>query len=169
MERLPHHSSSFRCSLGRQKIFSLPSGLFPLDIFALLFQGLRLLYTIWRSIMEMHLKSGLIRRRLLAKEKKMPPNLFAHPIPLLRALYPGSFPDILLRQPETHPERLPGALLTTEEAADYIAVAPETLRRLCRAKAITFIQPTPSEYRFALADLEEYINSRRNKRASGVR
>jgi excisionase family DNA binding protein len=117
----------------------------------------------------MHLKSGLIRRRLLAKENKMPPNLFAHPIPLLRALYPGSFPDIPLRRPETHPERLPGALLTTEEAADYLAVAPEALRRLCRAKAITFIQPTPSEYRFALADLEEYINSRRNKCASGLR
>jgi excisionase family DNA binding protein len=98
----------------------------------------------------------------------MPPDLFAHPIPLLRALYPGSFPEKPLR-PETRPERLPGALLTTEEAADYLAVAPETLRRLCRAKAVTFIQPTASEYRFALADLEEYVNSRRNKRASGLR
>jgi excisionase family DNA binding protein len=116
----------------------------------------------------MHLKSWLNSGRLLSKENRMPPNLFAHPIPLLRALYPGSFPDIPLRRPKTHPERLPGALLTTEEAADYLAIAPETLRRLCRAKAITFIQPTPSEYRFALADLEEYINSRRNKRASGV-
>ena len=98
----------------------------------------------------------------------MPRDPFSHPIPLLRALYPGSFPEIPLR-PETRTERLPGALLTTEEAADYLAIAPETLRRLCRAKAITFIQPTPSEYRFALADLEEYINSRRNKRASGLR
>jgi len=102
----------------------------------------------------------------------MPRDPFSHPIPLLRALYPGSFPEIPLR-PETRTERLPGALLTTEEAADYLAIAPETLRRLCRAKAITFIQPTPSEYRFArrfaLADLEEYINSRRNKRASSLR
>jgi excisionase family DNA binding protein len=98
----------------------------------------------------------------------MPPDLFAHPIPLLRALYPGSFPEKPLR-PETRPERLPGALLTTDEAADYLAIAPETLRRLCRQKAITFIQPTPSEYRFALADLVEYVSSRRNKRASGVR
>jgi excisionase family DNA binding protein len=102
------------------------------------------------------------------KEKKMPPDLFAHPIPLLRALYPGSFPEKPLR-PETRPERLPGALLTTDEAADYLAIGPETLRRLCRQKAITFIQPTPSEYRFALADLEEYVSSRRNRRASGVR
>ncbi|HEY2423415.1 MAG TPA: helix-turn-helix domain-containing protein, partial [Chthoniobacterales bacterium] len=87
---------------------------------------------------------------------------------LLRALYAGSFPEIPFR-PETHQYRLPGALLTTEQAADYLAIAPETLRRLCRQKAITFIQPTPSEYRFALADLKEYVSSRRNKRASGVR
>jgi len=98
----------------------------------------------------------------------MPPDLFAHPIPLLRALYPGSFPEKPLR-PETPPERLPGALLATEEAAGYLAISPETLRRLCRQKAVTFIQPTPSEYRFALSDLEEYVASRRNRRVSGVR
>jgi excisionase family DNA binding protein len=99
----------------------------------------------------------------MSKEKKMPRDLFSHPIPLLRALYPGSFPEIAVR-PETRPQRLPGALLTTDEAADFLAIAPETLRRLCRQKAISFIQPTPSEYRFALADLEEYVSSRRNKR-----
>lgn len=93
---------------------------------------------------------------------------FSRPIPLLRALYPGSFPEIPLR-PEARQERVPGALLTTEEAAEYLAIAPETLRRLCRQKAITFIQVTPSEYRFTVSDLEEYIASRRNKRASGVR
>jgi excisionase family DNA binding protein len=98
----------------------------------------------------------------------MPQDIFSHPIPILRALYPGSFPEIPYR-PKTHQDRLPGALLTTEEAADYLAIAPETLRRLCRQKAITFIQPTPSEYRFALADLEEYVCSRRNKRTSRVR
>ena len=93
---------------------------------------------------------------------------FSRPLPILRALFPGSFPEIPL-QPETRRERIPGSLLTTEEAANYLAIAPETLRRLCRAKAITFIQPTPSEYRFAFAGLEEYVNSRRNKRVSGVR
>ena len=98
----------------------------------------------------------------------MPPDLFAHPIPLLRALYPGSFPEKPLR-PEMCPKRLPGALLTTEEGADYLAISPETLRRLCRQKAVTFIQPTPSEYRFALSDLEEYVASRRNRRVSGIR
>jgi excisionase family DNA binding protein len=93
---------------------------------------------------------------------------FFRPLPVLRVLFPGSFPEIPLR-PETRRERLPGSLLTTEEAASYPAIAPEALRRLCRAKAITFIQSTPTQYRFALADLEEYVNSRRNKRVSGVR
>jgi excisionase family DNA binding protein len=97
----------------------------------------------------------------------MPLDLFSHPIPLLRALYPGNFPEIPLG-PE-RPERLPRGLLATEEAAGYLAICPETLRRLCRAKAITFIQTTPCEYRFAMSDIEEYINSRRNKRVSGVR
>src|SRR5215469_387821 len=93
---------------------------------------------------------------------------FSRPLPVLRALFPGSFPEIPLR-PEARRERLPGGLWSTEEAAEYLCVAPETLRRLCRGKAITFIQVTPSEYRFALTDLEEYVASRRNKRASGVR
>jgi excisionase family DNA binding protein len=67
-----------------------------------------------------------------------------------------------------HKEKLPGGLLTTEQAADYLALSQETVRRLCRGKAITFIQATPSEYRFAKADLDEYIASRRNKRASAL-
>jgi excisionase family DNA binding protein len=93
---------------------------------------------------------------------------FSHPIPFLRAVYPGAFPEVPLSS-ETREEKVPGALLTTEEAAAYLAISPETLRRLCRAKAITFIQATPSERRFAQADLDEYIASRRNKRASGVK
>jgi excisionase family DNA binding protein len=98
---------------------------------------------------------------------KIMPLDFSRPIPLLRALYPGAFPEIPLR-PETRQEKLPGSLLTTDEAAEYLAIAPETLRRLCRQKAVTFIQVTPSEYRFALTDLEEYVYSRRNKRVSVV-
>jgi len=57
-------------------------------------------------------------------------------------------------------------LLTTEEAAKYLSVAPETVRRLCRRKAITFITVTPKDYRFSRADLDEYITSRRNVRRS---
>ena len=71
---------------------------------------------------------------------------FSRPLPVLRALFPGSFPEIPLRH-ETGRERLPRGLWSTEEAAEYLCVAPETLRRLCQRKAITFIQVTPSEYR----------------------
>jgi excisionase family DNA binding protein len=59
-------------------------------------------------------------------------------------------------------------LLTTEAAADYVAVSPETLRRMCRQKVISFVQVTPGEYRFDENDLREYINSRRNRRTSAL-
>src|SRR5260370_32514542 len=91
-----------------------------------------------------------------------------HPITLLRALSPGCFPDTLPEK-ETRREKLPGALLTTEEAADHLAISPQTLRGLCRSRAITFVQPTPHEYRFRPSDLEEYIQARLNRRKSGVR
>jgi excisionase family DNA binding protein len=63
------------------------------------------------------------------------------------------------------PEKPPGSLLSTEEAAAFLAISAETLRRLCRRKAITFIQ-VASEYRFTKADLNEYVSSRRNRRKS---
>ena len=63
----------------------------------------------------------------------------------------------------------PGALLITKEAASYLAISPDTLRRLCRRKAITFIKITPSEYRFSQHDLDEYIAIRRNQRRSAVK
>lgn len=60
-------------------------------------------------------------------------------------------------------------LLSTDEAAQYLAISSETLRRMCRRKAITFIAVTPHEYRFAPVDLDEYVASRRNLRKSAVR
>jgi len=63
------------------------------------------------------------------------------------------------------PEKPPGSLLSTEEAAAFLAISAETLRRLCRRKAMTFIQ-VASEYRFTKADLNEYVSSRRNRRKS---
>jgi excisionase family DNA binding protein len=63
------------------------------------------------------------------------------------------------------PEKPPGSLLSTEEAAGFLAISAETLRRLCRRKAITFIQ-VASEYRFTKTDLNEYVSSRRNRRKS---
>jgi len=97
----------------------------------------------------------------------MYPDPLAHPIPLLRLLYPGALPEIPFGRPPKK-SRTDG-LLTTDEAADYLAISPETLRRLCRQKAITFVNPTPSEYRFRLANLDEYIASRTNRRRSAVR
>ena len=98
----------------------------------------------------------------------MKPDFFAHPLSFLQTVYPGSFP-LTPPEPESQPERLPGALLSTEESAAFLSISPETLRRLCRRKAITFIQVTPSEYRFAIPDLEEYVASRRFRRKSAVR
>jgi excisionase family DNA binding protein len=69
--------------------------------------------------------------------------------------------DQLLGEPE--------ALLNTEQAAAYLNIAPESLRRLVRRKAISFVQVLPSEYRFRQKDLEEYVLSRWNRRQSGVR
>jgi excisionase family DNA binding protein len=98
----------------------------------------------------------------------MHPLDFSRPLPLLQTLYPGSF-AVTAPEPETRPARLPGALLSTEEAADYLAISPVTLRRLCQRKAVTFVKPTPYEYRFLLRDLEEYVAARRNVRKSGVK
>jgi excisionase family DNA binding protein len=84
---------------------------------------------------------------------------------LLTKWFPRSWRDPLsfpLREPKEKP---PESLLTTEEAASFLAISPETLRRLCRRKVITFIQ-VASEYRFTKADLNEYISSRRNRRKS---
>jgi excisionase family DNA binding protein len=64
-----------------------------------------------------------------------------------------------------NPQKPPGSLSSTEEAAAFLAISAETLRRLCRRKAITFIQVS-SEYRFTKADLNEFIFSRRNRRKS---
>jgi excisionase family DNA binding protein len=69
--------------------------------------------------------------------------------------------DQLLGEPE--------ALLNTEQAAAYLNIAPESLRRLVRRKAISSVQVLPSEYRFRKEDLEEYVMSRWNRRRSSVR
>jgi excisionase family DNA binding protein len=91
-------------------------------------------------------------------------------MPILKAIYRQTAP----REPEktenaTEQEKPGGSLLSTERAAQYLDVSPETLRRLCKRQAITFIRVTPHEYRFDLADLDEYKNSRRNRRRSAVK
>ena len=101
--------------------------------------------------------------------KPIPPSLQSI-WPLLKAIYRQTAP----REPEktaiaTEQERPVGSLLSTERAAQYLDISPETLRRLCKRKVITFIRITPHEYRFDLADLDEYKNSRRNRRKSAVK
>ena len=91
-------------------------------------------------------------------------------MPILKAIYRQTAP----REPEkiaiaTEKERPVGSLLSTERAAQYLDISPETLRRLCKRQVITFIRVTPHEYRFDLADLDEYKNSRRNRRKSAVK
>ena len=110
----------------------------------------------------------MLLERVAVLERGMQLDRLSHPVPLLRALFPGAFPDTLPAK-ETQREKPAGALLSTEQASDYLAISAETLRRLCRRKAISFIQVTPSEYRFQLVDLDEYIASRRNRRSGLAR
>jgi excisionase family DNA binding protein len=86
---------------------------------------------------------------------------------LLTKWFPNSWKDPLafpLRETKEKPNE---ALLTTEEASEYLAISSETLRRLRRRKAITFIA-VGSEYRFVQDDLKEYVASRRNRRKSSL-
>ena len=80
---------------------------------------------------------------------------------LLIAIYHRTEP----KEPETPPDPRPG-LLSTEAAAKFLAISPESLRRLCRRKAINYLDIVPGEYRFDQADLDEYVNSRRHHRKS---
>jgi excisionase family DNA binding protein len=91
---------------------------------------------------------------------------FNHPITLLQSLFPGAFPDTLPEQ-ETRQEKLPGALLTTDEAANYLAIGAETLRRLCRWKEISFVK-IGGDYRFKPLDLETWITANRQEWKPGL-
>jgi excisionase family DNA binding protein len=51
-------------------------------------------------------------------------------------------------------------LLNCEEAAQVLSVSIETVRRLCRKKALTFTKVTGTDYRFRRSDLGEYLASR---------
>jgi excisionase family DNA binding protein len=55
-------------------------------------------------------------------------------------------------------------LLNCEEAAQVLSVSIETVRRLCRKKALTFTRVTGTDYRFRRGDLDEYLESRTTKR-----
>jgi excisionase family DNA binding protein len=56
-------------------------------------------------------------------------------------------------------------LLNTEQAAKFLHVSVESLRRLVRRKAISSVSVLQSEHRFRKKDLEEYVMSRWNRRS----
>lgn len=85
-----------------------------------------------------------------------------HPVTLLQTLFPGAFPE-----QETRQEKPAGALLTTEEAAEFLAISPETLRRLCRRKAISFVK-VGGDYRFQREDLQTWIKANREEWTPGL-
>jgi excisionase family DNA binding protein len=60
-------------------------------------------------------------------------------------------------------------LLNTAQAAKFLHVSVESLRRLVRRKAISSVSVLPSEHRFRKKDLEEYVMSRWNRRKSALR
>ena len=55
-------------------------------------------------------------------------------------------------------------ILNCEEAAKHLSVSTETVRRLCRKRALTFTKVTGTDYRFRRSDLEEYLASRTTAR-----
>jgi hypothetical protein len=57
---------------------------------------------------------------------------------LLNLWFPGQFRREDRFRIEETPTKPNAAFLNTEEAAEYLSISAETLRRLCRRKAITF-------------------------------
>ena len=52
-------------------------------------------------------------------------------------------------------------LLTSAQAAAYLSVAPETVRKLCRSGKLTYAK-IGSEYRFRRSDLDELFVQSQN-------
>jgi excisionase family DNA binding protein len=77
-------------------------------------------------------------------------------------------PPNLAKPSKPEPAKDPNALLTIPAAAAYLSIGPEALRRMCRRKKITFIK-VGGGYRFTRAHLEEYVNSRTNRRKSAFK
>jgi excisionase family DNA binding protein len=56
--------------------------------------------------------------------------------------------------------------MTTDEAASLLHIAPETLRKWCRSKKISYVRLSKVDIRFRQQDLDEFIHSRLQKRRS---
>jgi excisionase family DNA binding protein len=98
----------------------------------------------------------------VTSEKISPKRLdFSRPLPLLQALYPGSF-TLTPAKPERQPQSPGEGLLTMEEAAAYIGVHVETLRKWVRLGKFPRI-PLPGkgkDFRFSKAMIDEWARKR---------
>ena len=86
---------------------------------------------------------------------------FSRPLPLLQALYPGSF-TLTPAKPKRQPQRPGEGLLTMEEAAAYVGVHVEMLRKWVRLGKFPRI-PLPGkgkDVRFSKAMIDEWARKR---------
>ena len=77
---------------------------------------------------------------------------------LINLLMPGT-----LFQPPRPPKavkRDPDALLTLEEAADFLRLTPQALQEACRRGEVTHARLDYRNYRFRFSDLDEYLMHR---------
>ena len=98
----------------------------------------------------------------VTSEKILPKMLdFSRPLPLLQALYPGSF-TLSPAKPERQLQSPEEGLLTMEEAAAYVGVHVETLRKWVRLGKFPRI-PLPGkgkDFRFSKAMIDEWARKR---------
>jgi excisionase family DNA binding protein len=86
---------------------------------------------------------------------------FSHPLPILQALYPGSF-KLAPPEPESQPQGPREGLLSMEEAAAYVVVHVDTLRKWVRLGKFPRI-PLPGkgkDFRFSKAMIDEWARKR---------
>lgn len=55
------------------------------------------------------------------------------------------------------------ALLTVEQAAEMLALAPRTIRMLVARGDLPIVRPTPGSVRVSMDDLREYVAERRRR------
>ena len=87
----------------------------------------------------------------------MPTRPFNHPVTLRQSLFPGALPDPL---PEK--ETIPEGLWTAEQAAAYVGVHVDTLRKWVRLGKFPRI-PLPGsgrDFRFSRELIDEWVKRR---------
>jgi excisionase family DNA binding protein len=96
-----------------------------------------------------------------------------NPRALLKLFFPSSFPDPLhlpIEPEETALVSKPaGSLLSVSEVAIILGVTEDTIRKWARAGKITSVRLSKVDVRFRQADIDEFIESRLNRRRSAFR